>query len=1580
MLQERAAFIRGSLKDTVLLEECEAGDSRPLSEQEREVWQALLSETLDADIVGGLLGYKMLLVPSAVVEDDVHAFLLIKGISNTKWHVMDVAAAPSDFDEPLSVGEHQWLLVLALTYRDATGDTPAMSTPPLSDEVTERVEEIKPSFKIRDAIPKLSSDSTSTEEKKKLLMGIHEKFWHATAKDMTNLLKKAGLGLSVLNLVPEVVRCCPVCRNYARPLNVPTLRAEMANFFNDILQVDIFFLWDKVWLLIVDEATRYKVCGELQDRSAGEVLSCLLRLWFRVFGPCRVLTSDQEGSLSGDHAGAELERLSIIRRLKGSDPAGRHTGTGLAERHIGLTKLAMLKIKAECDIQGLIVESGDIAYEAAMAQNLVLEYGGVTPAMAVFGRHPRGFSEFEDNSTTFITGAADNSVELFEQALRLRSFAVQAIHRCVVEDRLARASHARTQQHDLAALRLGSKTVDVFRPPQVRGESGWRGPADLLQVDVNNGTAVIIWQGRPYLLPLRHVRCHLPVVTALSIFAAGMMDQEELIGDMISFMDLVDNNSYGKLINQGLVYDSRDRLRLVPTDWKDEATTPKLYLLAESSAKQLFGLERIDGLRCGTALKKLLPVVRCRYSLLVSWQRGLRTDLTYEEIEPTKTINLMKRFGNAWENTSCVQLYVYQKVIEDDAKKQDRPPAASTAPSTPPAPPPRWSPPGSSTINVDDVSIDGMPDLPDKWLDFDDMDFDDRDDRGPPPGPAPRGRQPARTSSMRSRTRSTPSQRSTSTKPSYERVPDDDWGDPGQMPAADLPRPPSRPSAPSSSGRTRSRSTVRFKEPEAEDVEIQKGQADAKRPPPSDRSSSAVGEAHGKKYSREQDDPEPPLPPPAHKPASSSASAPSSSSGSDLPPLLPIQEPSTPASTVDQDGLDGLYALLSKLEAAKPNESDKDCTWFALPGPWQLRINFYMSLRTGKCFRVDQETANLTDRDLAELWPQVEAGDRKELESFVTHDVFQLMKKANAWTSVLDAIWVRKKKRQPDGSLIVKCRLCIRGFLDPQKWFLPTRATTASRMSQRMLLSIASLMNWQVESLDVGNAFLQGFSFEMMIEALKKRGLKPVENRQVLLEPPANVWRHFRNIKGCKWRVEDSDIGEYLLRLIKAMYGLNDAPLAWQMCVSDFLSELSAKPSIFDENLHLWFQNYQHPYGTLVSMATVHVDDNGIAGPQHRLDILADKFEKRFGKIQRQTIPFVHCGVRYTKNSDGGFTMDQREFCEKLTVLAIPGSRRDDEPLAPKEITLFRSQLGALLWLCVTRPDIVSDVSFLQQEISAPNVGHLRATNIVVKKAKQNASSFGIRFPVLRPPLKIAQFTDASHATKTTSYAMEGIVTLLMEDHEFKLDQDVTELSDGAAAGLSGYAHLLAWSGRKAKRISYSTSHAEALAICAGKDIGIVTAMRLTEMLCHDYLFNVDSAIKALESGKLVIPIDQFTDCNDAFENIIGTRALPTDKAERLYVQSMREERTFGCLRHFFKVPGSVMVADCLTKVMKSISMANMLNFGWLGLSNEEKQKIRVKKGTHLARRNSVMQKTLIDDKLPTVQDYIKENLVHWIQ
>ena len=72
-----------------------------------------------------------------------------------------------------------------------------------------------------------------------------------------------------------------------------------------------------------------------------------MRGWFRYFGPPKVFLSDQEGALAGDAFAALCDALEVYRWLAGSDPerlkgGGKHTSTGLAEKHIDLIKLAML--------------------------------------------------------------------------------------------------------------------------------------------------------------------------------------------------------------------------------------------------------------------------------------------------------------------------------------------------------------------------------------------------------------------------------------------------------------------------------------------------------------------------------------------------------------------------------------------------------------------------------------------------------------------------------------------------------------------------------------------------------------------------------------------------------------------------------------------------------------------------------------------------------------------------------------------------------------------------------------------------------------------------------------------------------------------------------------------------------------------------------------------------------------------------------------------------------------------------------------------------------------------------------------
>ena len=48
----------------------------------------------------------------------------------------------------------------------------------------------------------------------------------------------------------------------------------------------------------------------------------------------------------------------------------------------------------------------------------------------------------------------------------------------------------------------------------------WKGPGDLLEIDLHNGTCIVKWQSISYMIPIRHVRPHVIVHNA-SIYAAS---------------------------------------------------------------------------------------------------------------------------------------------------------------------------------------------------------------------------------------------------------------------------------------------------------------------------------------------------------------------------------------------------------------------------------------------------------------------------------------------------------------------------------------------------------------------------------------------------------------------------------------------------------------------------------------------------------------------------------------------------------------------------------------------------------------------------------------------------------------------------------------------------------------------------------------------------------------------------------------------------------------------------------------------------------------------------------------------------
>ena len=1294
--------------------------------------------------------------------------------------------------------------VIEVTDASGSGQQPEQlvpahdSEPPYEEEEfrARRIVSTKPIYdfkKVFQRLPQLAKEKPDTASR--LLLGLHEKYWHAPPK---NLLARVGMPVEVLNLVSDAVMKCQICRRYVRLPNRPQMKLNNAGTFNQCVQADLFKLWGTWVFLLVDEATRYKVAVTTESREAHELQQKLLDSWMRYFGPPGALVMDQEASLMSHEIAAEFERLSIERKPKGTTAgaaAAQHTGTGLVERHVGLMKLTMLKLKAELDRQGIITETSEIAMEAAMAHNSTLNYGGVTPAMAVFGILPRGFYNEESPGLMASAGALQTDLTTFEKAVRVRQLSLAAVQQAIVEDRTARANRTRSHRLNTAELVPGTSEVEFYR--EVQGDVGWRGPALLLRLDPDEGVAVIQYQGRPYLVSIRHIRPHVQTFLATNDTLCLTDQAEDEMLDIMKSVEMVplhNKRFLGHLLEQKA---TGPTWRMVPSE---DNFNHKLYEKMKTVSASLTS-RAVSGMIYGRALKFVKPP-KDTIGYLVTWRVG-SVKYHIQEHWTADPIKLKKVVSDASDDICLVYMFYHianqEESVQNDFKRIKDDQNGQLHPL-------------SQSQEGEDMSVDDAV----------------MDDHG---------------QSQSMKRRDGPDSRTVVLAPETKKMRLDYW---------------------SSHSVYYNASSVHYL-------------VDRRRKIKTD------------------------------------------------PPTC----------------WTGTQMWADNVTAEKLfNYDRKNHTYLFHIGASQDSI-LHVDLRTSEVWKVDTEHSDITEDDVYDIWPEVDAADKAEVEQFVHENAFKKIHR-DGFTDdmvIIDARWVRKWKKLSDGKKKVKSRLCARGCLDRQKDLLTTRSTTATRLSQRMLLSTAAVFDLEVESWDIAGAFLKGLDFNQIRRMLRDRGINsPV--RTVVIIPPPNVWRH---LAAASSDFSVNDPSQWGLMCLKPVYGLNDAPLAWQLCLQEYLKEIHGIPSVMDENSWRW----KKPDGSILAICTCHVDDMAIAAPQNWLDKHYKAFVEKFKKVSRQQIPFEHCGARYEKLPDG-FRMVQSDFCSKMTSAPVPQNKKDNDKLTKEETTSYRSILGALLWLTATRLDLIADVSHLATHVTSAEIRHLRQANQVLQRAQnKDYQDVGLYFRKLRPErgLRLACFHDSSSHTKEKAYAHEGVLVLLMEDHVVPQDGEFEKVcNDFEAKTHGGHAHVLWSHGSKAKRISYSTSHAETLASISGHEAAMLVSIRLSEVLHRDASPSLQQLAALQEAGNAQLPIDDYGDCNDVFQLVTGCKTLPQDKGQRIYVLSLRESRLAGRIRWMCLVPTRVMVADALTKPMISPQMMQLLTTGTVYIENEETHHVQMKR------------------------------------
>nr|GEZ01937.1 ribonuclease H-like domain, reverse transcriptase, RNA-dependent DNA polymerase [Tanacetum cinerariifolium] len=291
--------------------------------------------------------------------------------------------------------------------------------------------------------------------------------------------------------------------------------------------------------------------------------------------------------------------------------------------------------------------------------------------------------------------------------------------------------------------------------------------------------------------------------------------------------------------------------------------------------------------------------------------------------------------------------------------------------------------------------------------------------------------------------------------------------------------------------------------------------------------------------------------------------------------------------------------------------------------------------------------------------------------------------------------WVFKTKRDVNENIIKhKARLVAKGYIqehgiDFEKVFAPV----ARMETIRLLLTIAANNKWKVHHLDVKSAFLHG--------DLKK---------EVYVTQPEGS-------------VEKQDQGK-VYRLIKALYGLRQAPRAWNIKLDNTLKSLGFKKCALEQAI------YTKTSKDSTLLIGVYVDDLIITGtPKKEIDEFKAQMEEKFEMSNLRLLAY-YLGIEVTQ-TNGDISIKQSAYAKK--ILKEAGIIDCNETLIPMDpgtrltkvtegtmvnSTEYQSLIGCLRYMLHTRLDLIYSVGLLSRFMQEPREQHMKAIRQVLRYVK----------------------------------------------------------------------------------------------------------------------------------------------------------------------------------------------------------------------------------------------------------------------